>query len=440
MLEDTPRRWFGSFWLEWHPGFAANALIPRVLDRQQMLRRQIASIRRADAIYGGPAGCGDHIFIGGQATRSSVACPLGFRPPMFLALVYSWLGLFLDLVDVRLRVHDPEAELLLLRHQLRVVRRQVKRPQLTIADRTIMAALSQRMTRAAFAGMLVQPETVLGWHRELVRRKWAAFGRRRGPGRPGLEPEIQDLILQMAKQNPRWGCVRIRGELLKLGHLVSATAIRNLLRRHRIGPAPLRSGQTWKAFLRAQASAIVLTDFFNVDTVFLKRLYVLLYMELATRRVIWFAVTEHPDASWVRQQARNVSWELNEVAVQTRFLIHDHDHKYGGGSDLVFKADGVAVIGTPIAAPLANSHIERQIGSTRRECLDWLLILNRRHLERTLTAWFEHYNQARPHRGLALRTPIARSDPVVTSGPVICEERLGGLLREYSRAAMPAAA
>src|SRR5207245_8327341 len=196
---------------------------------------------------------------------------------MLFALAYSMPRLLLDLVDVRLRVHDPEAELRLLRHQLRVVRRQVKRPQLTMADRTIMAALSQRMNRAALAGMLVQPETVLGWHRELVRRRWAAFGRRRGPGRPGLDAEIQALILRMAKDKPRWGCVRVRGELLKLGHVVSATAIRKLLRRNRIGPAPLRSQLTWKAFLRAQASTIVLTDFLSVDTVFLKRLYPPLY-------------------------------------------------------------------------------------------------------------------------------------------------------------------
>ena len=359
---------------------------------------------------------------------------------MLFALVYSWLRLLLDLVDVRLRVHDPEAELLLLRHQLRVVRRQVKRPHLNTADRTIMAALSQLVNRAALGGMLVQPETVLGWHRELVRRRWAAFGRRRGPGRPGLDAEIQKLILEMAKDNPTWGCVRVRGELLKLGHVVSATAIRKLLRRHRIGPAPLRSRQTWKAFLRAQASAVVLTDFLSVDTVFLKRLYVLLYMELATRRVIWFAVTDRPDTEWVTQQARNVSWELNQLGVPARFLIHDHDAKYGGGSDCVFAGGGMAVIRTPIAAPRANSHMERQLGSTRRECLDWLLIINRRHLERVLTEWLDHYNQARPHRGLDLRTPIARSDPVVTSGPVACYERLGGLLREYSRVPMSAGA
>jgi transposase InsO family protein len=359
---------------------------------------------------------------------------------MLFAFVYSLLWLLLDVADVRLRVRDPEAELLLLRHQLRVVRRQVKRPQLDVADRAIMAALSHRVSRAAWVAMLVQPETVLGWHRQLVRRKWAAFGRRRGPGRPALDPGLQSLILEMAKDNPKWGCVRIRGELLKLGHAVSATAIRKLLRRNRIGPAPLRSRLGWKTFLRAQASAIVLTDFLSVDTVLLKRLYLLLYMELATRRVIWFAVTDRPDAFWVSQQARNLCWELAEIGVDARFLIHDHDAKYGGGSDLVFRAEGIEVIRTPIAAPKANAHIERLIGSTRRECLDWILILNRRHLERVLGQWFEHYNRSRPHRALGLRTPIARSDPVLTAGPLTRTERLGGLLREYAREPVPAAA
>ena len=163
-------------------------------------------------------------------------------------------------------------------------------------------------------------------------------------------------------------------------------------------------------------------------------------MELATRRVIWFAVTDRPDADWVSQQARNVCWELSEIRVEARFLVHDHDAKYGGGSDLVFKAEGIEVIKTPIAAPKANAHMERQIGSTRRECLDWMLILNRRHLERVLAEWFEHYNRARPHRALGLQSPIARSDPVLGSGPVICRERLGGLLREYARERLPAAA
>jgi transposase InsO family protein len=358
---------------------------------------------------------------------------------MLFAFLYACLRLMLDLADLRLRGGDPEAEVLLVRHELRVLRREVKRVRLRPSDRAVMAVFTNRVTRRALAG-LVQPETVLGWHRELVRRKWAALGRRPGVGRPGLDPELRELILRMAKENPSWGCVRIRGELLKLGHRVSATAIRKLLRRERVGPAPLRSRLSWRSFLKAQASTIVLSDFFSVDTVFLRRLYVLIYMELASRRIVWFAVTDRPDMTWVGQQARNVVWELTESGAKARFLIHDHDTKFTGSADAVFAAEGISVIKTPIAAPRANAHIERQIGATRRECLDWLLILGRRHLERAMTEWIEHYNRARPHRGLALQTPIARSDPVVRAGPVVCRERLGGLLREYTRAPVLAAA
>jgi len=171
----------------------------------------------------------------------------------------------------------------------------------------------------------------------------------------------------------------------------------------------------------------VLSDFLSVDTVLLKRLYVLLCMELATRRVIWFAVTERPDAFWVSQQARNLCWELSEIGVDARFLIHDHDDKYGGGSDRVFEADGMAVIKTPIATPRANSHIERQIGSTRRECIDWFLILNRRHLERVLTVLVRHYNPARA----ASRVRPADSDRAFASGPHV---RAGDVRLETRRA------
>jgi putative transposase len=351
---------------------------------------------------------------------------------MLFAFLYSWLRLLLDVADLRLRVGDPEAELLLLRHQLRVVRRQVQRPRFEPADRAIMAALSRLVSRAALGSMLVQPETVLGWHRELVRRKWAAFGRLRGPGRPRLNDEVVGLILRMVKDNPKWGCVRIHGELLKVGHRVSITAIRNLLRKRRFPGSPTRSGVSWKTFLKAQASAIVVTDFIEVDTVFLKRLYILLYMELATRRVIWFGVTESPDAQWVTQQARNVAWELNDLGIEAKFLIRDNDAKFGGVSDLVLEDEGLTVIRTPIWAPLANSHIERQNGSARRECLDWILITNRRHLDRVLAEWFAHYNEERPHRALRLKTPIARSDPVGPARVVECHARLGGLLRSYS--------
>ena len=327
---------------------------------------------------------------------------------MVFAYVYSCLRLLLDVVDIRLRVHNPEAELLLLRHELRVLRRQIKRPRLSAADRAIMAAFHRLVPRPALGG-LVQPETILGWHRDLVGKKWATFAKRRGGGRPRLATGLRELILRMARENSGWGCVRIRGELIKLGCRVSATAIRNLLRKHGLGPAPSHSRLSWKTFLRAQASAIVLSDFFSVDTVFLRRLYVLLYTELATRRIVWFAVTDRSDGVWVTQQARNVVWELDGAG--KRFLVHDHDAKYAGSGDRVFEAAGVTVIKTPIAAPKANAHMERQIGSGRRECFDWMLILGRRHLELVTREWIAHDNQARPHRGLDLRTPTPGQIP-----------------------------
>ena len=163
---------------------------------------------------------------------------------------------------------------------------------------------------------------------------------------------------------------------------------------------------------------------------FLRRLYVLLYMELATRRVVWFAVTDRPDGEWVTQQSRNLVWELDGAG--KRVLIHDHDAKYAGSADHVVEAAGIRVIKTPIAALKANAHMERQIGSGRRECFDWMLILGRRHLERVMREWVAHYNEARPHRGLDLRTPIAGSDPVEATAAVYCRSRLGGLLRDYS--------
>jgi putative transposase len=329
---------------------------------------------------------------------------------MLFALAYSCIRLLLDIADVRLRVHDPEAELLLLRHELRVLRRQINRPQLTPADRAIMAAFRRLVPRLALGG-LVEPGTVLAWHRELVRRKWAAFGKRRGVGRPRLEAGVRELILRMARENRGWGCVRIRGELLKVGHRVSATAIRNLLRRNKLGPAPKRSGMSWRAFLQAQASAIVVvSDFFSIDTVFLRRLYVLIYMELATRQILWFAVTANPDSAWVTQQSRNLVWKLEGSPI--RYLIHDHDSKYAGAGDTVLASEGIRVIKTPIAAPKANAHMERQIGAGRRECLDWILILGRRHLEGVMREWVAL--QLRP---TASKPRSANPDCQVRSGP-----------------------
>ena len=189
-----------------------------------------------------------------------------------------------------------------------------------MADRLILAALGRKLSAGAL--LLVQPATILAWHRALVYRRWAAFGRRRGPGRPKLPAEYRELVLRLARENPLWGYERIRGELLKLGHRVSSTSIRNLLRRQRVAPARRRAGLTWRRFLHAQGRAILACDYFTVDTAFLKRLYVLFFPALASRRILFTACSEHSGGAWAAQQARNLAWQLQEAEVRPPFLIH----------------------------------------------------------------------------------------------------------------------
>jgi putative transposase len=200
----------------------------------------------------------------------------------------------------------------------------------------------------------VTPKTLLRRHRELIRLKWARYSNRR-PGRPPLPTELQELILRLAKENPRWGYKRIQGELLKLGRKVSATAIRKLLGCRGLGPAPRRGGTTWRQFLAQQASSMIACDFFTVETIWLKRIYVLVFIELATRRVHLGGCTTNPDGAWVTQQARNFTFDLDERAQPLRFLIHDRDAKFCGPFDEVFATEGQQVLRTPIRAPRANA-------------------------------------------------------------------------------------
>jgi transposase len=253
---------------------------------------------------------------------------------------------------------------------------------------------------------LVTPQTLLHWHRELVRHKWT-YRNKRQPGRPPLDAEVVALVLRMARENPRWGCVRICGELRKLGIRVGATTIRTLLRRHGLGPAPRRCGPTWTQFLKAQAEGIVACDFFTVETIWLQTLDVLFFIQVSTRQVVGAGVTAQPDSSWVTQQARNATMELNDRLLSTRFLLRDHDAKFTRAFDDVFRSEGAQVIRTPIRAPRANAHAERWVQTVRVECLDWTLVLGRRHLLRLLSIYVRHYNQQqRPHRGLASRVPL----------------------------------
>ena len=330
-----------------------------------------------------------------------------------------------------------DLEILVLRHQLAVLRRQVSRPRLQPADRALLAALSQALPRFRWSCFFVPPDTLLRWHRRLVAGAWTYP--HRGTGRPPLDQELQRLIVRLASENAHWGYQRIQGELLGLGMRVSATAIRTTLRRHGIDPTPRPTVTTWRAFLRQQAAGIVACDFFTVDTVWLRRLYVLFFIELGTRRVHLARVTANPNTTWVTQQARNLLLGLEDQAHRVRFLVRDRDAKFCHGFDDVFRSEGAEVLVTPVQAPNANAYAERWVRTVRTECLDWLLIVGCGHLEQVLRIYVRHYNQHRPHRALGLKPPhphaaLARvGDP--RRGRVRCRDLLDGLVHEYQRAA-----
>jgi hypothetical protein len=330
-----------------------------------------------------------------------------------------------------------DLEILVLRHQLTVLRRQVPRPKLEPADRALLAAVSRILPRARWSCFLVQPDTLLGWHRRLVAGAWTHP--RGQTGRPPLDQEVQQLIVCLGRENPRWGYQRIQGELLHLGVRVSATAIRSTLRRHRLDPAPRRTTSTWRTFLRQQGAGIIACDFFTVDTVWLRRLYVLFFIEVDTRRVHLAGITTNPNGLWVTQQARNLLLVLEERGRRVRVLVRDRDAKFCRGFDDMFCSEDAKVLVTPLQAPNANAHAERWIRTVRAECLDWLLIVGRGHLEEVLRVYVEHYNRHRAHRALQLKAPDpAAGLPFVDEGRdggVHRRDLLGGLLHEYWRAA-----
>ncbi len=325
-----------------------------------------------------------------------------------------------------------EVENAVLRHQLAVLRRTVERPRLRQRDRVLLAAASTLLPRERWSVFLVAPQTLLHWHRELVRKKWSY--RRRSAGRPRLDPELRKLVLRLGSENPRWGCLRIQGELRKLGIRVGATTIRSVLRRSGLGPAPRRGGPSWSAFLRAQAQGMVACDFFTVETAWLRTLYVLFFVELGSRRVHLAGVTSRPSASWMRQQARNLA--IEERLEHVRFLIHDRDAKFAGPFDEIIRSEGVRVIKTPVRAPRANAIAERWVRTVRNECLDHLLVFGHRQLERVLRDYLAHFNAERPHRSLGLVPPTGLPRP---RGSPVAEIRrrdvVGGLIHEYYAAA-----
>jgi transposase InsO family protein len=313
-----------------------------------------------------------------------------------------------------------------------VLRRTVRRPDLKDRDRAFLAAASRALSRDRWASFMVTPQTLLRWHRALVRWKWTY--RRRGPGRPPLDAETVDLITRLGREDPRWGCVRIQGELRKLDVVVGASTVRRILRRAGLGPAPRRTGPTWSEFLRAQGRGVLACDFFTVETVFLKTLYVLFFIELSTRRVHLAGTTTRPNSASITQQARNFAMggRLEDIQI----LLRDRDAKFSGPFDEVVRTEGVAEVKTPIRAPKANAFAERWVGSARRECLDHILVFGRRHLQGVLSVYAEHYNRARPHRSLDLHPPDPAPRPERTDEMRIYRrDTLGGLIYEYERSA-----
>jgi hypothetical protein len=327
-------------------------------------------------------------------------------------------------------------EILALRHEVAVLRRQLgTRPRLTWPDRAVLATLARHLPGRLRRHRLVTPGSLLAWHRRLLRWKWKQKPAR--TGRPPISEELTALILRLAHENPTWGYTRIQGERRRLGHRVGASTIRRILRSAGLGPAPRRSRSTptWREFLRAQASGLLAADFFQVDTVTLRRLYVFYVLEVGTRTVQILGVTARPTAAWTTQLAHNLLTDLGQRAAGFRYLLRDRDSKYTQAFDAVFTADGIEILkGAPQAARM-NAHAERAIRTIRSERTDWLLIYNEPHLRHVLAERAEHYNGGRPHRALQLRAPT--DDPNVIPFPAPHIQRhnvLGGLIHEYRQA------
>jgi putative transposase len=352
-----------------------------------------------------------------------------------MALSFLYIAFIRVLELLRLRGSDTTdlaIEVVILRHEVAVLRRQVARPALRPADRALLAGLSRLLSRAKRRRFFVQPESLLRWHRDLVRRRWTYP---HSPGRPSIPPGTMRLVVRLANENPTWGYRRIHGELVGLGIRLAPSSVWAILKRHGIEPSPTRSGSTWGAFLRAQAATLLACDFFTVDTVLLRRLYVLFFIEHGSRNVHVAGVTGSPTEPWVIQQARQLAWTIGERTIPAKWLIRDRDTKFTISFDEVFRSEGVQVIRTPVRAPRANAVAERFIGTVRRECLDRMLILSRRHLTAVLDEFVDHYNFHRPHRSLGQASPCGPSPFILpmVSGPqnVRRTDRLGGLIHEY---------
>jgi putative transposase len=340
---------------------------------------------------------------------------------------------------VRLSRHEETwktAEILILRHQLAVLQRhQPRRPKLDWADRALLAALLGVIPKARRHALrlLVTPETILRWHREIIRRRWAARSTCGKTGRPGTRRNIRALILRLARENPEWGYRRIHGELAGLGVKIAASTVWEILKNAGIDPAPRRTGPTWQQFLRSQAEAILACDFFTADLLDGTQAHVLAVIEHATRRIRILGVTQHPTGAWTTQQARNLLMDLGEQTHRVKFMIRDRGSNFTAAFDAVLADGGIRTVVCNVRTPRMNAIAERWIGGCRRELLDRTLIWNQNHLRQILHQYETHHNRHRPHRSLRGAAPLKPlPEPAdLDQYRVRRHARVGGLINEY---------
>jgi transposase InsO family protein len=353
-----------------------------------------------------------------------VCVALAYR---LLVSVLSWLALLARSSAAK------DVEILALRHEVAVLRRTNPRPRVSWTDRAVLAALARIMPTGPRARRIVTPGTLLRWHRRLVAAKWR---QPRPPGRPPVPGELVALIVRLARENSRWGVVRIQGELRRLGHRVTASTIRKILRAHRIPPPSGHDG-SWRVFLRAHAATALAADFFHVDCALtLTRLYVAFVIELDTRRVHLLGITRYPTGQWATQLARNLASGLEEAGSRFTYLIRDRDTKFTAAFDAVFASIGITVLPIAPQAPRMNAYAERFVRTVRAECTDRMLIVGERHLRAVLSEYIGHYNTGRSHQGdgMELRAPDDNLDVIafpVPASRIQRRTRLTGLINEY---------
>ena len=317
-------------------------------------------------------------------------------------------------------------ENLVLRQQVAVFKQSVKRPKLRPRDRVFWVLLSHLWPNWQSALAIVQPETVIKWHRMGFKLYWRWKSRSGKPGRPPIEREVRDLIRRMSRENPTWGAPRIVSELALLGHDVAEATVAKYMVRQRKPPS-----QTWRAFLDNHVPDIAACDFFTVPTVTFRVLYVFIVMRHDRRQIVHFNITTNPYAEWTAQQIIN-AFPYEEAP---RFLIRDRDGIYGDYFTKRVESMGIEVVPIAPHSPWQNPYCERVIGSIRRDCLDHVIVLNERHLHRILTEYFDYYHNSRPHLSLDRNSPSPREVEPPSQGEVISTGQVGGLHHRYSRAA-----